>query len=144
VKLKFVRHKIHRQRVNAVTRVLLGEVFADKNVSQMGAAVCTLNLRAHPIRVRQPLHSAGDFVVETWPTAVGFKLVLGTVKFGAAAFANIYAFLPKREVFASERHLGAFVDYYLLLFWCEFLWDFRRSGQQYTINNYLMPHKKGL
>ena len=104
-----------------MTRILLGEVFADKNMSQVGAAVCTLNLGAHPIWVRQPLHSAGDFVVETWPTAVGIKLALGTIEFGAAAFANICAFLPKREVFTSERHLGAFVNYYLLLFRCEFL-----------------------
>ncbi len=104
-----------------MTRVLIGEVFADKNMSQVGAAVCTLNLGAHPIWVRQPLHSTGDFVLETWPTAVGFKLALGTIKFGAAAFANICAFLPKREVFTSERHLGAFVNYYLLLFRSEFL-----------------------
>ena len=102
-------------------RVLLGEVLADKDMSQVGATVCTLNFRSQSIWVGRPFHSAGDLVVETWPTAFGFKLVLGSVKFGAAAFANIGAFLPKREVFTSEWHLGAFVDYYLFLFRCEFL-----------------------
>lgn len=104
-----------------MTRVLLCEALADKNVPQVSAAVSTLNLRSHPIWVRQPFHSAGDFVVEAWPATVGIKLVLGTVKFGATPFADVGAFLPKRVVFASERHLSSFVDYYLLLFRCEFL-----------------------
>jgi len=127
-----------------VTRVLFCEVLANKNVSQVGAAVGTLNLRSHPIWVRQLFHCAGDFVVEAWPATVGFKLVLGSVKFGAAPFADVGAFLPKSKVFSFKRHFGAFADYYLFLFRCKFLWGLRRSGQQNTINSYLPQHKKGL
>ena len=142
--LQFVRYKIYRQRVNAVTRVLLCKTLADKNVSQVGAAVSTLNLRSHPIRVRQPFNGAGDFVVEDWPTTVRFKLILGTVKFGAAPFADVGAFLPKSKVFSCKRHFGAFVDYDLFFFRSEFLSGLKRSGQQNTNNNYLSRDKKGL
>jgi len=142
--LQFVRYKIYRQRVNAVTRVLLCKTLADKNVSQVGAAVSTLNLRSHPIRVRQPFNGAGDFVVEAWPTTVRFKLILGTVKFGAAPFADVGAFLPKSKVFSCKRHFGAFVDYDLFFFRSEFLSGLKRSGQQNTNNNYLSRDKKEL
>lgn len=90
-------------------------------MSKVGAAVDTLNLRPRPMRVRQPLYRAGDFIVETWPAAVSFKLVLGTVQFGAAAFADVGTLLPERIVFARKRHLGALVNYYLFFFRRELL-----------------------
>ena len=127
-----------------MTRVLFCEVLADKNVSQVGAAVGTLNLRSHPIWVRQLFHCAGDFVVEAWPATVGFKLVLGSVKFGAAPFADVGAFLPKSKVFSFKRHFGAFVDYDLFFFRSEFLSGLKRSGHQNTNSNYLSLDKKGL
>ncbi len=47
----------------------------DEDVSKVGAAVSAFNLRPHPIGVRQPLDSAGNFLIEAWPPAVRLKLV---------------------------------------------------------------------
>jgi hypothetical protein len=104
-----------------VPRVSFGEVLACKYVSQVGAAVCTLDFCSLPIWVGLANDGAWDFVVEAWPAAVGFKLVFGPVQFCAAPFADVGAFLPECVVFASEWHFGAFVDYDLFFFWGKFL-----------------------
>ena len=55
--------------------IFFGEMFASENMPQVGTAVITLNLRSHAVRVWKVLNSAGDFVVEAWPTTVCLKLV---------------------------------------------------------------------
>lgn len=100
--------------------VLCREVFTSEDMAEVGAAVGALNLRPHPIWVRQPLDGAGDFFIKTGPAAACLKLVLGTVQFSSAASADIGAFFPERIVFSGEGHLGAFVDYDLFFFGREF------------------------
>ncbi len=95
-------------------------MFPSENVAKVGAAVGTFNLRSHAVRVGQPLHCTGDFIVEAWPATVGFKLVFASVQFSAASFADIGAFFPESVVFACKRHFCAFVNDYLFLFGSEF------------------------
>ena len=91
-------------------------MLSHKDMSKVSATVCTFDFRSHTIRVKFPYDSAWNLIVKTWPATVCFKLVFGTVKFCAAAFADIGAFVPKRIVFACEGHLRAFVNYYLFFF----------------------------
>lgn len=86
-------------------------------MSQVGSAVDALNFSSYTIWIRQPLNCTGDFFVETWPAAVGFKLVLRTVQFCAAAFADVGSFFPERIVLAREWHFGAFANDNLFFLW---------------------------
>ncbi len=97
-------------------RVLLGEALADEDMPEVGAAIGALNLRAYTIWVGEAFNGAWDFFVEAGPAAVGFKLGFGAVEFGAAAFADIRAFVPEGVVFAGEGHLSALVDDDLFFF----------------------------
>jgi hypothetical protein len=96
-------------------------MFTREYVAKMGAAVGALDLCSFAVGVGESLYCAGDFFVEAWPAAVCFEFAFGTVEFGAATFTDIGAFVPECIVFAGERHLCAFVDYDLFLFWGKFL-----------------------
>ncbi len=93
-----------------MTRILFGKAFTEKNMPQMGSAFAAGNFRALPVRVGAAFDGAWDFIVETWPTTVGFELGFGAVKRRATAFADVCAFFPEGEVFAREGGFGAFVD----------------------------------
>ena len=99
-----------------MARVFFGEVLACEDVSKVGVAVGTFDFCSLPIRIRKPFNRAWDFIVKARPPAVGFKLVLGPVKFCTTPFADIDAFFPKRIVLACEGHFGAFVNDNLLFF----------------------------
>lgn len=90
--------------------ILLREVLAHKDVTQVSAAVGTLNFGPHTVRVRQPPNRTWNFLVKAWPAAVRLKLAFRTVQRSAAAFADVGARVPEGKVFADEGHLGAFVD----------------------------------
>ena len=139
-----VWNKIHRHRINTVPCVFFGEVLAREDVSKVGAAVDALDFRSPSIRVRQSFYSPWNFVVKAWPSAVCFKLVLRTVQFCSAVFANVGAFFPKRVVFACEGHFGAFMNYDLFFFRAEFLKICLRlrSRQQNTTTTMCLEHKK--
>jgi len=99
-----------------MTRIFFGKMLANEDVPQMSAAVCALDFSSFSIRVRQSFNGTRNFIVKAWPTAVCFKLVLRTVQFFAAAFANVSSFIPKRVVLACEGHFCALVNYDLVLF----------------------------
>jgi hypothetical protein len=101
--------------------VFLCKVLAGEDVSKVGTAVSAFNFRSHPIWVRLAYDGAGNLFVKAWPATVGFKLVFGTVQFGAAAFADVGAFFPESEIFACEGHFGAFVYYDLFFLGVSFL-----------------------
>ena len=87
-----------------------------ENVPKMRAAIDALYFGSFSVRVGHSFYSPWNFVIEAWPATVRFKLVLGTIKFCAAAFTDVGAFFPESVVFAGEGHFGAFVNYDLLLF----------------------------
>ena len=99
-----------------MARVFFGEVLACKDVSKVGTAVDALNFSSQSVGVRQTFYCTRDFLVEAWPAAVCFKLVLGTIQFCTAPFADVGSFFPKRIVLACEGHFGAFVNDNLLFF----------------------------
>lgn len=96
--------------------VLQSKLLTCENVPQVGSAVGALDLGTHAVGIREPFYCSGDFVIEAWPTAACFKLVFGSIKFGAAPFTYIGSLFPESIVFACKGHLGAFVDDYLFLF----------------------------
>jgi hypothetical protein len=85
-------------------------------VSKVRVAIDALYFGSHSVRVRRSFYSTWNFVVETWPATVRFKLVLGTIKFCTAAFTDVDAFFPESVVFACEGHFRAFFNYYLFFF----------------------------
>src|SRR5688572_9899953 len=102
-------HEAHRERVDAVARVLGGDAFAEEDVAEVAAAVRALDFDAHAIRVRQAFDGAGDFVVEGGPAAVGVELVGAAVEWRVAATADVGAGLVEVVVLAGEGILGALV-----------------------------------
>ena len=99
-----------------MSSVLFSEVLSCEDVPKVGAAVDALDFCSSSVGVRKPFYCAWDFVVKAWPATIRFKFVLRTIKFCAAAFANIGAFFPKRIVFSCKGHFGAFVNYNLMFF----------------------------
>lgn len=71
----------------------------------MRATTGTNNLRANPIRVRNPPHSTRDLIVKTRPPTPSIELVFRTVQRHITAFAHVCALFPKIVVLAAERRL---------------------------------------
>ena len=69
------RHKVHGNRVHAVTHVLFGVSFSFEHMSQMSAALCTGNLSAPSIGISGMSYRALYFIIKARPSAVRFKLV---------------------------------------------------------------------
>jgi len=93
-----------------VPRVIFSEVFAHENVPQMCSTVGALNLRSDAIGVWKPTNRARNLLIEAGPPAIRLKFAFAAVKRRTATFADVGAFLPKREVFACEGSFGAFPD----------------------------------
>ena len=69
------RDEFHRDGVNAVTSVFGSEAFAGEDVTQVAAAIGTVNFRTLAVWVGQASHGAGDLIVKTWPAAEGVEFV---------------------------------------------------------------------
>ena len=87
-----------------------------ENVPKVRVAIVALYFGSFSVRVGHSFYSPWNFVIEAWPATVRFKLVLGTIKFCAAAFTDVGAFFPESVVFACEGHFRAFVNDNLLFF----------------------------
>ena len=99
-------NKPHRQRIDAVTRVLLREVFAGEHMSEMAVALRAADLGARAIRIGNVLHGTLDFLIKTRPTATGMKLAIRSVEFCIALPAEIGSSPEFALIFTRERRLG--------------------------------------
>ena len=99
-----------------MTCVFFGEMFSPENVPKVRAAIGALYFDSFSVRVGHSFYSSWNFLIEAWPATVRFKLVLGTIKFCAAALTDVGAFFPESVVFACEGHFRAFFNYYLFFF----------------------------
>lgn len=51
------------------------KLFSCEHMAQVPLAIGTLNLRPYAVWIRQMLYGTLNFLVEGWPSAMGFKLV---------------------------------------------------------------------
>jgi len=77
----------------------------------VGSAFGAAYFRPLTVGVRFLGDGARNFLVEAWPTTIGFKLVLGTIQGFATSLADIDTFLPKSKIFACERCFCCFIFY---------------------------------
>lgn len=81
-----------------------------KDVTEVGATCGTGDFVAKiAIGVGCASDSAGNFLVETGPAAVGVEFGVGGIEGGMAAFAEVGAGLPVLVVLARMRRFGAAV-----------------------------------
>src|SRR6185295_17128299 len=69
----FSGDKSHGKRIHAVSGIFFGEMFPDKDMSQVSSAVGTGDLRAPPVGIQTLLHRTGNLFIKTRPTAIGTK-----------------------------------------------------------------------
>jgi hypothetical protein len=83
------RDEEERDRVHAVTRVSGRESFTREDVPQVAVALCASNLFTHAVPVRVMTNGAGQFLIETGPTALGVELVVRPIQGRAASLAGV-------------------------------------------------------
>jgi hypothetical protein len=94
-----------------MANVFAGEAFAFKNVAKVSCAVLANDFDPAPISIRDSFDGSRDFIVETWPSTMGWELVGGFVEWGIALFAMVMAIGSGVAIFAGERFFGSlFVD----------------------------------
>ncbi len=55
--------------------ILGGQLFPEKNMAEVRAAISALDFRANAVGVGQALYRSRYFIVKARPAAMGFKLV---------------------------------------------------------------------
>ena len=83
-----LRYEPDRERVNAVTSVLVSEAFAFKDVAQVTAAVSAEYLRATPVLIETALYAFWIFFIEAGPAAARIEFGLRRKERVVAAPAN--------------------------------------------------------
>jgi hypothetical protein len=99
-----------RNGIDAVARVFRGESLPEEYMTEMGAAPSTLDLGAHPVRVRDSSDRAGDFLIEARPSTLGVELIFGSVQRRIAALTRIDAGGPVMFELAGEGGFGALTN----------------------------------
>ena len=79
-------------------------------MSQVAAAIMANNLGAMAVGVLMKIDGVGDLVIEAWPAAMAFELVLGSIKGRVAATANERARISQIGVPTGEWPFCAFAD----------------------------------
>ena len=102
-------------------RVLWGETFPLKQMSQMGPAFCAFDLNSLAVRIRESLHRSRNFIVEGGPPALGVKLVLGSVKRAVASLADVSTRFEVCFVLSTKGTLGSLSCYDPFFFCCKFV-----------------------
>lgn len=92
------------------------EAFAEKNVSQVPAAIVADNLDSLTIGVLMSINGAGDFVVEARPATAAFELILGAVQRGVTTTANERASLLPIRVLTGKWTLRPLIKDNMSLF----------------------------
>ncbi len=119
--LFFRGNEVQRNGVHAVACIFGREHLTREDMPEMSAAVCTDDFGPDTVRIRDPFHGAGNLIIKTRPSAIGFKLVLGSVKRSIASLAGLYAFLFGIDILAGERHFCTFVQDHAFLFGRQFI-----------------------
>jgi len=86
------------------------EPFADEDMTQVAAAISAQNLRPPSVSIRNVFHSTLDFVIETRPPAMRFKLVFRPVKWSIAAFAQVGAVFLIVQQRTGKRPFRTFME----------------------------------
>lgn len=120
-------NKFHRQRIDAMSRIFFGQMFALKHMTQMAVAVCAGNFGAGPIGIRCALHSTRNFLIKTWPAAAGMEFSIRGIQCGITAPTNICTLFIKVIVLTGKRTLRSFMDNDCLLFGSEIVMGHRFS-----------------
>jgi len=89
--------------------VIRGETLPKKHVTQMAAAVRTLDFCTRPIWVGQVFDGSRLLLIERRPSAMGLKFVFRLVKFGIATAAQKYTWLEEVIVLSGERRFSALI-----------------------------------
>jgi hypothetical protein len=83
------RNKHNRDRVDAVSRVLVGHPLAEKDVPEVAATLSACDLRPPAVGIRVAMDGARALVVERGPSAAGVEFVGRSIQKGAALAADI-------------------------------------------------------
>jgi hypothetical protein len=100
-----------------VTEVLCGEALTLEYVAEVTAAVRAEDFNPNAVCIDFPPNSPFNLIVETWPTAMRVKLVLGFIQWCFAAATDINAGFKEVVVLPRERHLRTFINDDSLFFW---------------------------
>jgi hypothetical protein len=92
-----------------------GKSLSQEYMPQMTTAVRTENFRAPPVRIRLANYGAFNLIVKARPAAVTVEFVLGPVKRGIAAPADIDPGLLVIHIFTGPWLFRTFMDQYILL-----------------------------
>ena len=90
--------------------VSLRQSLALEHVPEVRPTRSAHDLRALPVRIRNPLHGSGDLLIEARPAASGVELVVGTVERSVTPFTDVPALLPVVIVFSREGWFSAPMD----------------------------------
>ncbi len=113
------RHEIHGDGIDAVTRIAWRKALSNEYVAKVPSAVGTNNFSPSAIRVWQPRNCPFYFVVKAWPSTMGLKLVVRTIKRSVTTLACIQARGFMQIVWTGMRRFRPLVDDNTFLFWCQ-------------------------
>lgn len=106
----FAGDEFHRDRIDAVARVLSRQSFALEDMSKMTTAIMANDFGAVAVGVLVAIDRTRDLVIKARPTAMTVELVLGLVKRRIALSADKRPRIPQFCVLAGKGRLGAFAD----------------------------------
>ena len=93
-----------------MTGIFCGETFTGKHMAQVATTVRAHDLGAASVSVWNVFHGAGNFVIETWPSAMRIEFVFRVVKrcITLAAHIGTTGFIV--GIFTGKRAFRAFVQ----------------------------------
>lgn len=98
-----------------MARVLVGQMLAEEDMSQMTIAMSAADLGPLAIRIHDPLHGAREISIKGRPTATSIKFRLGRIERGIATPAEIGARSEESIILSRKRRLGPATSQYLFL-----------------------------
>ena len=110
-------YEIHRDRIDAMADVPLGELLPFKNMAEVTFAVRADNFHATTVRIQISLNPLWYLVVETGPAASTVKFAFRLIERGVALAAYVETLCFKLGVLTYARGLSPFVDDYSNLLW---------------------------
>lgn len=93
-----------------MARVLVGQVLAEEDMSQMSIAAGAADLGPLAVWIDEAFHCAREISIKGRPAATSIKFRLRIVQWGIASPAEIGAWSVKRIELARKRHLRPLFD----------------------------------
>jgi len=102
--------ELQGQRIDAMSRIFFGELFAFKHMTEVAIAVRADDFHSATIGVGYPFNGARDFIVKTWPPATRMEFVIRIIESRIAASAEVDSVRVILKILTSTGPLGPFAN----------------------------------